>query len=93
MRGRYQSELWHAKHGHGENTGTSRIFFLRPAGGRLGPLAERGLVLPVGECHEVLGERARRAQKNFMRRKRQVAKLVRAAVSQEKEDEQRRSAN
>ena len=68
-------------------------FFLRPAGGRLGPLAESGSVLPVGECHEVYGERAGRARKNFMRRKRQVAKLVRAAVSQGMDDEQRRSAN
>ena len=68
-------------------------FFLRPAGGRLGPLAERGSVLPVGECHEVYGERAGRARQNFLRRKRQVAKLVRAAVSQEMDDEQRRSAN
>ena len=67
--------------------------FLRPAGGRLGPLAERGLVLPVGECHEVLGERAGRARKNFMRRKRQVAKLVRAAVLQEMGVEKRKSAN
>ena len=32
---------------------TSWNFFLRPAGGRLGPLAESGSVLLVGECHEV----------------------------------------
>ena len=68
-------------------------FFLRPAGGRLGPLAESGSVLPVGEYHEVYGERTGRARANFLRRKRQVAKLVRAAVSQEMDDEQRRSAN
>ena len=68
-------------------------FFWRPAGGRLGPLAERGPVLPVEECHEVYGERAGRARKNFLRRRRQVAKLVRAAVSQEMGDEQRQSAN
>ena len=68
-------------------------FFLRPAGGRLGPLAERGSVLPVEECHEVYGERTGRARTNFLRRKRQVAKLVRTVVSQEMDDEQRRSAN
>ena len=68
----------------------SMDFFLRPAGGRLGPLAESGSVLPVGECHEVYGERTGRARANFLRRKRQVAKLVRAAVSQEMDDEQRK---
>ena len=68
-------------------------FFLRPAGGRLGPLADSGSVLPVGECHEVYGDRVGRARQNFLRRKRQVANLVRAAVSQEMGDEQRQSAN
>ena len=65
---------------------------MRPAGGRLGPLAERGSVLPVEECHDVYGQRAGRARKNFLRRRRQVAKLVRAAVSQEMDDEQCKSA-
>ena len=68
-------------------------FFLRPAGGRLGPLADSGSVLPVGECHEVYGDRVGRARQNFLRRKRQMANLVRAAVSQEMGDKQRQSAN
>lgn len=58
-------------------------FFLRPAGGRLGPVADSGLVLPVGECHEVYGERTGRARANFLRRRRQLVKLVRALASQE----------
>ena len=58
-------------------------FFLRPAGGRLGPVADSGLVLPVGECHEVYGERTGRAGQNFLRRRRQLVKLVRALASQE----------
>ena len=67
-------------------------FFLRPAGGRLGPLAERGSVLPVGECHEVYGERTGRTRKNFLRRRRQTNKLVRAVASQEMDNEMRNSA-
>ena len=58
-------------------------FFLRPAGGRLGPVADSGLVLPVGECHEVYGERTGRARQNFLRRRRQLVKLVRTLASQE----------
>jgi hypothetical protein len=68
-------------------------FFLRPAGGRLEPLADSGSVLPVGECHEVYGDRVGKARQNFLRRKRQMANLVRAAVSQEMGDKQRQSAN
>ena len=58
-------------------------FFLRPARGRLGPVADSGLVLPVGECHEVYGERTGRARQNFLRRRRQLVKLVRTLASQE----------
>ena len=67
----------------GTGAGTSWNFFLRPAGGRLGPLAESGSVLPVGECHEVYGQRTGRARQNFLRRRRQlpVAKLVHAVAS------------
>ena len=68
-------------------------FFLRPAGGRLGPLADSGSVLPVGECHEVYRDRVGRAKLDFLRRKRQMANLVRAAVLQEMGDKQRQSAN
>ena len=64
---------------------------MRPAGGRLGPLAERGSALPVGECHEVYGQCAGRARKNFPRRRRQMAKMVRAVVSQGMDDERRNS--
>ena len=71
---------------------TSWNFFLRPAGGRLGPLAESGSVLPVGECLEVHGQRTGRARQNFLRRRRQLAKLVRAVASQEMNDEMRNSA-
>ena len=56
-------------------------------------MAERGSVLPAEECHDVYGERAGRARKNLLHRRRQTAKLVRAAVSQEIADEQRNSAN
>ena len=72
--------------------GSGMDFFLQPAGG-LGPLAERGSVLPAEECHDVYGERAGRARRNFLRRRRQMAKLVCAAVSQEIADEQRNFAN
>ena len=67
-------------------------FFWRPAGSRLGPLAECGSALPVEECHEVYRQCVGRARKNFMRRRRQVAKLVRAVASQEMDDEMRNSA-
>ena len=66
--------------------------FLRPAGGRLGPLAEHGSVLPVEECHEVYGQRVGRARKNLMRCRGQMAKLVRVVASQEMDDEMRGSA-
>ena len=67
-------------------------FFLRPAGGRLGPLAERGSVLPVGECHEVYGQRTGKARKNFLCCRRQMAKMVHTVASQEMDNEMRNSA-
>ena len=67
-------------------------FFLRLAGGRLGPLAESGSALPVGECHEVHRQRTGRARQNFLRHRRQLAKLVCAVVLQEMDEEMRNSA-
>ena len=66
-------------------------FFSMPAGGRPGPLAEHRSVLPVGECHAIYRQRAGGACKNFLRCRRQVAKLVRAAASQEVDDRGRSS--
>ena len=62
-------------------------FFLQPTGGWLGPLAERGSVLPVGE----LADRYCRARKNFLRRRRQMAKMVCAVASQGMDEGRRNS--
>ena len=67
-------------------------FFLRPAGGRLGPLAERGSVLPVGECHESLQAKCRPSSQEFPARRQQMAQMVYTVASQGMDEERRNSA-